>query len=91
MARTPGFRLKSPGMRDLLNDPGVRGMLTTLAGPVLARAKAGAPVDSGEYQASLRIIQDTTDRAVVRVGSSDDKAMIIEARTGNLARSVGGR
>lgn len=90
MARTQGFRLISPGMRDLLNDPGVRGMLTSLAGPVLARAQAGAPVESGEYRASLRIIQATTDRAVVRVGSDDDKALVIEARTGNLARSVGG-
>lgn len=90
MARTQGFRLLSPGMRDLLNDPAVRGMLTTLAGPVLARAQAGAPVDTGEYRASLRIIQATTDRAVVRVGSDDDKALVIEARTGNLARSVGG-
>lgn len=91
MARTNGLRLISGGMRELLNDPGVRGALTTLAGPVLARAQAGAPVDSGEYRASLRIIQATTDRAVVRVGSDDDKALVIEARTGNLARSVGGR
>lgn len=90
MARTQGFRLLSPGMHDLLNDPAVRGMLTTLAGPMLARAQAGAPVESGEYRASLRIIQATTDRAVVRVGSDDDKALVIEARTGNLARSVGG-
>lgn len=90
MARTPGFRLISPGMRELLNDPGVRGMLTTEASSVLARAKATAPVDTGEYLASLRIIQDTTDRAVVRVGSSDPKAMVVEARTGNLARAVGG-
>lgn len=91
MARTQGFRLLSPGMSDLLNDPAVRGMLTTLAGPVLARAQAGAPVDTGEYRASLRIIQATTDRAVVRVGSDDDKALVIEARTGNLARSIGAR
>jgi len=90
MARTEGFRLLSPGMVDLLHDNGVRGLLTTLAGDVLARAQAGAPVDTGEYRASLRIIQDTTDRAVVRVGSNDDKAMVIEARTGNLARAVGG-
>lgn len=83
------LRLISPGMRDLLNSAGVRAYLTTLAGPVLARAQAGAPIDTGRYRASLRIIQDTTDRAVVRVGSSDPDAMIIEARTGNLARSVG--
>lgn len=83
------LRLISPGMRALLNDPAVRSYLTRLAGPILARAQAGAPVDTGRYRASLRIIQDTTDRAVVRVGSDDPDAMIIEARTGNLARSVG--
>lgn len=83
------LRLISAGMRDLLNSAGVRAYLTTLAGPVLARAQAGAPIDTGRYRASLRIIQDSTDRAVVRVGSNDPDAMIIEARTGNLARSIG--
>ena len=89
MAATTRFRLLSPGMRELLNDPGVRGALTSYAGPILARAKASAPVDTGQYRASLRIIQTTTDRAVVRVGSSDPKAMLVESRTGNLARAVG--
>lgn len=83
------MRLISAGMRELLNSAGVRAYLTTLAGPVLARAQAGAPIDTGRYRSSLRIIQDSTDRAVVRVGSNDPDAMIIEARTGNLARSVG--
>lgn len=91
MSRTEGFRLNSAGMRELLNEGEIRGLLTSLAGVVLSRAQAGAPVDTGEYRASLRIIQDTTDRVAVRVGSTDDKAMVIESRTGNLARAIGTR
>lgn len=83
------LRLISSGMRALLNDSAVRAHLTRLAGPVLARAQAGAPIETGRYRSSLRIMQATTDRAVVRVGSDDPDAMIIEARTGNLARSIG--
>lgn len=87
MARTK-VKLLTRGMRALLNDGGVRDELTRRMGPVLATAQSNAPVDTGEYKASLRIIQATTDRAVVRVGSVDDKAMSVEARTGNLARAL---
>jgi hypothetical protein len=36
----------------------------------------------------LHIVQDTTDRAVVRVAGSTDHDWIVEHRTGNLARAL---
>lgn len=81
--------LNHGGMRDLLNSPGVRAELTRRAERVLARAKPTAPVESGEYQASLHIEQDTTDRAVVRVVAGTDHGMAVEANHGTLARALG--
>lgn len=81
-------RLNSAAMEALLKSANVRAELTRRAGPVLAAAQAGAPVDEGDYKGGLHITQDTTDRAVVRVVSGDWKGHIIEARTGNLARAL---
>jgi hypothetical protein len=80
--------ISSAGMKDLLNDPGVRAMLTRRMAPVLAAAKASAPVDTGAYKESLAIVQATTSRAVVRVVAGTDHAWIVEAKTGNLARAL---
>lgn len=81
-------RLNHSGMRDLLNDPGVRDELTRRAEAVLAAAKANAPVESGEYRDNLHIEQATTDRAVTRVVGDTDHSILVEAKTGNLARAL---
>jgi len=80
--------LDHAGMKALLNDLGVRAELTRRMGPVLAAARASAPVDTGAYKASIDLVQATTDRAVVRVVATDWKAALVESRTGNLARSL---
>lgn len=84
----PKVKLKSAGVKALLNDPGVRAELTRRAGPVLSAARASAPVESGAYRDSIHIEQGTTDRAVVRVVASVPYAMTVEASTGNMARSL---
>lgn len=81
-------RLISRGMRELLNDDGVRADLTRRMGQTLAAAQAAAPVDTGALKASLRIVQDTTDRVAVRVVSDVDYAPAINAGTGFLTRSL---
>lgn len=88
MATSIRYKQSSAGIKDLLNSGGVRDMVTDKAGPVLAAAQSSAPVATGAYQASLHIVQDTTDRAVVRVVSDVPYAMIVEADTGNLARAL---
>ena len=87
MARTK-VKLSSPGMKSLLNDAAVRDLLTDRAQRVLAAARANAPVSSGEYRNSLKIVQDSTDRAAVRVITSAPHGAIVESRTGNLSRAL---
>lgn len=81
-------KLNGRGVEELLNSAAVRAECTSRAQRVLTAAQAGAPVASGEYRDGLRIVQDTTDRAVVRVTSVAPHAMVVEANTGNLARAL---
>ena len=81
-------KLNSRGIADVLNSSKVRADLTSRAEAVLSAAQASAPVDTGDYKASLHIEQATTDRAVVRVVSDVPHVMIVEAKTGNLSRAL---
>lgn len=87
MAR-PRVRLLNSGMAQLLNSDEIRDELTRLARPVLAAAKADPRDDTGAFEDGLVIEQDTTDRAVVRVVSTDPKGHILEARYGILSRAL---
>lgn len=83
------FKLNHGGIQSYLDgDHGVSSLVRGEAAKVLAAAQAGAPVDSGAYQASLHLEETRTDRLVVRVVADVDYAMIVEANTGNLARSL---
>lgn len=81
-------RFNGKGVRAILNSAEVRVMLTGKADAVLAAARAAAPVKTGRYRDSLGIVQDSTDRAAVRVTSTAEHAMVVEANTGNLARAL---
>lgn len=55
----------------------------------LGIAKATAPVDTGSYRDQLHIeTRQSRYRTVLRVVGSDPKTMLIEAKTGNLARAL---
>ena len=87
---TSRLKLNHPGIQSYLDgDHGVSGLLDAEAQAVEGRAQAGAPVDSGAYKASIHIETDHTDRMVKRVVADVDYAMVVEAKTGNLARSLG--
>lgn len=73
---------------EILNSGGVRDLVTERAERALSAARASAPVASGAYRESLRVEQATTDRAVARVVADVDYAMVVEAKTGNLARAL---
>lgn len=90
MARRPRVevRMNPRALRQLLNSDEVRDDLTQRAERVLADARSSAPVASGEYRDGLHIVQDTTDRAVVRVAGNTDHDLLVEAATGNLARAL---
>ena len=86
--RDAKVKLDSAGVRALLNDAGVRAELARRADAVAAAARASAPVATGEYQASIGRQSVTTDRAVERVVADAPHALVVEARTGNLARAM---
>ena len=80
--------LNHSGMGALLKSSEVRSELTKRAESVLSAAQSSAPVATGAYRAGLHLIQDTTDRAVVRVSGGTDHDWIVEANTGCLARAL---
>lgn len=84
------FILRNKALADFLKSEEAREVCEPIAEATLARAKADAPVRTGAYRNSLKIVNDTTDRAVVRVGSSLPYAGLVEALTGNLARALNG-
>lgn len=84
-----GFKLIHPGIQSYLDGGGgVSGLLDARAAEVEARAKASAPVDTGAYRDSIHVETDHTDRMVKRVIADVDYAMVVEANTGNMARSL---
>lgn len=77
------------GFRELLHSEGVKSMLEAKAEAVASTARSNAPVETGEYRDSIAVrVVDHPTRSVAQVYSSDDKAHVIEARTGNLARAL---
>ena len=82
------IKLNSAGIAALLKSADVRADLTARGERVLSSAQSSAPVASGAYRASLRVIQDTTDRAVVRVAANVPHAYVVEANHGTLARAL---
>lgn len=64
--------------------------LTDAAGArALGKAKADALVDSGEYRDGLHIEhRESRYRRTTRVVGSDEKTLLIESKTGNLARAL---
>lgn len=82
------YKQSSPGIKALLNSGETRAMLTAKAENVLASAQAAAPVVTGNYRNGLRIVQDTTDRAVVRVAGTAPHSHLVEANHGILARAL---
>jgi hypothetical protein len=83
------FKLNHGGIQSYLDGGhGVSSLLQSKAQAVLSAAQGGAPVDSGEYRASLHIEEDHTDRMVVRVVADVPYSHVIEADAGNLARAL---
>ena len=82
------FKLNHAGMGALLKSAEIRSLVAPYAERILAAAKASAPVESGEHQASGHIEHDTTDRAVERVVFDSDHSLVVEANTGHIAGSL---
>lgn len=81
-------KLNHPGMRQLLLSGGIAAEMHRRAEAVAAAARANGPVDEGDYVESIHVEDVVTDRAVSRVVADVEYAAAVEARTGNLARSL---
>lgn len=83
------------GFTELLKSSGVRSHLRDRGERVAQSARASAPVESGHYRGSIRTeVEDHRTRSVAHVHADAPYALVVEANTGNLARSLdagGGR
>lgn len=62
-----------------------------VAEQIMTNAQASAPVDTGDYAAAFELVMHNgKDRNVWIVRNNDWKALLIEAKTGNLARAMKG-
>jgi len=84
----PRVVLNSAGVKKLLNSDGIKRELRRLGERVEAAARNNAPVDTGKYRDSITLIDDTTDRVVVRIVAEDEKALLVESWSGNLAKAL---
>ncbi|QJU52931.1 HK97 gp10 family phage protein [Herbiconiux sp. KACC 21604] len=77
---------------ELGNSAGVVDLVKQAAEDVAATARATAPVDSGAYRDSIHVevIPNRKTRTVALVVADDPKTMLIESKTGNLARALKG-
>lgn len=84
-------KLNRAGIIQVLKSPEVEAALMSVAEAAASAARASAPVSSGEYQDSISAFTEMhADRVVAHVSSDAPHAMAVEARTGNLARALGG-
>lgn len=75
--------------RQILRSAPVEALVDAAAERALNTAQATAPEDTGDYKAGLRIEhKDASYRRVARVVGADEKTMLIESKTGNLARAL---
>lgn len=73
---------------ELLVSPAVEALVMEPTKRVAASAQATAPVDSGDYKRGIVARAKRQKRVVGLVQATDPKSMIIESKTGNLARAL---
>jgi len=73
---------------ELGRSPGVRRVVDEAADRVQDIAQSTAPEDSGEYRDGIVRTSKYQRRYVAEVIATDPKSMLIESKTGNLARAV---
>lgn len=73
----------------VLRSPRVERLVDDIGDDALGNAQQGAPVDTQAYRNGLHIEHhDGRIRRTTRVVGSDEKTMLIESKTGNLARAL---
>ncbi len=87
--RRPQFTPNKAWFDTVLRRPDVEQKVDEVEAGVRAAAQASAPVDSGNYrQGIVRRVRQAKYRRVVETVATDPKSLIIESRTGNMARAA---
>lgn len=73
---------------ELSRSAGVTDLCVKAAEKVADAARASAPVDSGDYRDGIVVVTKQQQRSVAVVKGTDPKTMLIESKTGNLARAL---
>lgn len=73
---------------ELGRSAGVEKLCVDVAEKVASTARATAPVDSGNYREDIDVKVKHQKRVVALVIARDWKSMLIESKTGNLARAL---
>ena len=73
---------------ELSRSPGVAALVDAAVERIAATARATAPADTGEYRDGIVTASKLQRRYVGLVIGTDPKTMLIESRTGNLARAL---
>jgi hypothetical protein len=73
----------------VLRGPKVENLVDAVAQKALSVMRVNAPVDTEAYRNGLHIEhKESQYRRVTRVVGSDDKTLLIESKTGNMARGL---
>ena len=72
----------------LTRDPGLVAITMRTTSAIAAVVRSNAPEDSGDYKGGIRTRLKYQERVVGVVEATDEKSLIVEAKTGVMARSV---
>ncbi|WEK60505.1 MAG: HK97 gp10 family phage protein [Candidatus Microbacterium colombiense] len=91
MAKNTRFEENPRFFETVLRKPGVERLVDDIGDATLTNAQAAAPVDTQAYRNGLHVEHhESRFRRTTRVVGSDEKTMLVESRTGNLARALKG-
>lgn len=75
-------------MDELARSPEIVAAVMAVAEQIAVQARSTAPVASAAYRESIKTRLKFQERAVGVVYSDDPKALVVESKTGNLARAA---
>lgn len=73
---------------ELARSPEITGVVMRETNRIATIIVADAPVESGDYKTGIRTALKYQERSVGVVEATDPKSLIIEAKTGIMARAV---
>ena len=83
------FKFNDGFFDELGRSPEVKALTRSAAEKVAAQMRGSAPRDTGNLAGSVKVEESPRGgRVVYRVGSDEDYALAVEARTGWMARAV---